>query len=412
MEDPKKLYEERRDRIMKAIHLEKPDRVPIAPKMGNFYAQGYGVSMYNMIIDMRNCKASLRQFLTDYQPDMVLTPSSYSLNTMEAADAKYLAWPGPECGIELNSMTQAIGESYLEDDEIDEFILDPTHTVLTKVIPRKCGNLAGFSKLYLRDPGDKRLLSSLKKFADPDVKKAIEWATRAGEAQIAYDETCKETYAIIKEMGFPKRNSVSQSCPFDSYADNIRGVTQTVMDTAMYPEQLDEVMKIMTATTVKNTKETVLKKKPDFLYIPMHCGMDGFMSPDSYARFYWPGLKALVEAMVEVNVVPILFCQGKYFTRFDFLSSLPKGKVAFMFEQTDMKVAKERLGDVGCLFGNVSTTALAYGKPQEVIDETKKLIDTCAGGGGFIMDCSIVIDNVKHENLHAMFDTTLTYGKY
>ena len=40
------------------------------------------------------------------------------------------------------------------------------------------------------------------------------------------------------------------------------------------------------------------------------------------------------------------------------------------------------------------------------------MLDACAPGGGFIMDCSIVLDNAKKENLDAWYETTMEYGKY
>ena len=44
--EKQKQYEERLDRIKKAVRLEEADRVPFAPKIGGFYASGYGLNMY------------------------------------------------------------------------------------------------------------------------------------------------------------------------------------------------------------------------------------------------------------------------------------------------------------------------------------------------------------------------------
>jgi hypothetical protein len=61
--------------------------------------------------------------------------------------------------------------------------------------------------------------------------------------------------------------------------------------------------------------------------------------------------------------------------------------------------------------GDVPAVPLMYGKKQEIVDYCKKLIDTCAPGGGFIMDSGTMIDHAKPENIEAMFETTFTYGK-
>ena len=62
--------------------------------------------------------------------------------------------------------------------------------------------------------------------------------------------------------------------------------------------------------------------------------------------------------------------------------------------------------------GNVPNALLASGTIDEVITETRRQIDILAPGGGFIMDCSMMLDNAKHENMQAWRETTLTYGKY
>ena len=107
-----------------------------------------------------------------------------------------------------------------------------------------------------------------------------------------------------------------------------------------------------------------------------------------------------------------MFCEGKYSTRFDFLQDVPKGKVVYMFEKIDIAEAKRKLEGIACICGNLPTTLLVSGTPEQVVTETKRMLDICAPGGGFIMDCSIVVDAAKKENFAAWYETTLTYGCY
>ena len=74
--------------------------------------------------------------------------------------------------------------------------------------------------------------------------------------------------------------------------------------------------------------------------------------------------------------------------------------------------AKEVLGDVVCLKGNVPLSMLVGGTPDDIRDYCKKLIDKVGKGGGFIMDASTVLDDAKPENLKAMVDFTREYGAY
>jgi uroporphyrinogen decarboxylase len=82
-------------------------------------------------------------------------------------------------------------------------------------------------------------------------------------------------------------------------------------------------------------------------------------------------------------------------------------------ENTDMKEAKKILGNKVCLKGNVSCTDLAFGTVGQVEDRCKQLIDDCGAGGGFILSSGCEAPaNSKPENIAAMIDTAITYGRY
>jgi len=77
-----------------------------------------------------------------------------------------------------------------------------------------------------------------------------------------------------------------------------------------------------------------------------------------------------------------------------------------------MAKAKEMLGDVACIGGNVPIDLLAVGTPEQVKDRVKKLIDTCGKGGGYLMANGVALDEAKPENVKAMIDATKEYGVY
>ena len=149
-----------------------------------------------------------------------------------------------------------------------------------------------------------------------------------------------------------------------------------------------------------------------YVWIWLHKGVDTFMSNEQYRKFYWPTLQKLIIGIIEAGLTPVVYCEGSYNTRLEILRDVPKGKVVYNFETVDMLKAKKVLGDVACIAGNVPNVMLSYGTPKEVEDYCKRLIDTCAPGGGFMMDSSALIDEAKPENIRAMFETTLNYGIY
>ena len=104
--------------------------------------------------------------------------------------------------------------------------------------------------------------------------------------------------------------------------------------------------------------------------------------------------------------------EGDCISRLEIIGDIPKGKAIYWFERTDMLKAKDVLGDTVCIRGNVPLSIMCTGTPDDVKAYCKKLIDHVGKGGGFIMDCSTVIDDAKSENVKTMFEFTKDYGRY
>ena len=111
-------------------------------------------------------------------------------------------------------------------------------------------------------------------------------------------------------------------------------------------------------------------------------------------------------------MIPFCFAEGRFNSRLETIMDLPKGKTVWLFDQTDMARAKQTMGKVACLEGNMPLSLLHAGTPEEVANHTRRLIDMAGEGGGYIMDIGAVADGGKDENLHAMIKTTKEYGVY
>jgi uroporphyrinogen-III decarboxylase len=137
-------------------------------------------------------------------------------------------------------------------------------------------------------------------------------------------------------------------------------------------------------------------------FIPLHKGADGFMSQEQFRTFYWPSLRKLIIGLVNEGLVPQLFAEGAYNDRLEMISDVPKGKVVWWFDRTDMKKAKETVGKVACLAGNVPLDLLCAGTPDEVKVYCKELMDVAGVNGGFILSTGAGIQGSRKENVGAM----------
>jgi len=80
----------------------------------------------------------------------------------------------------------------------------------------------------------------------------------------------------------------------------------------------------------------------------------------------------------------------------------------------DTRRLKEAYGNDIVFWGGIDTQhVLPFGKPEEVADEVRRRIDDLAPGGGFIFAAVHNIQAlVPPENIVAMFETALEYGRY
>jgi len=106
--------------------------------------------------------------------------------------------------------------------------------------------------------------------------------------------------------------------------------------------------------------------------------------------------------------------EGAYSKRLDVITDpdIPAGHTIWIFDQTDLPEVKKRFTGWACFGGNVPSSLLIAGTPDQVKTHVKRLIDDVGRDGGYILSTGATVDNAKAENLHAMIDTGKEYGHY
>jgi uroporphyrinogen-III decarboxylase len=148
------------------------------------------------------------------------------------------------------------------------------------------------------------------------------------------------------------------------------------------------------------------------IFIPLHKGLDGFMSLEQFKRFFWPSLRALMMGLIAEGLTPVPFFEGDCTSRLEVIKDIPEGKAIYKFESTDLVKAKQILGDRVCIRGGLPISVLVAGTPEEIKVRCRDVIGTVGRDGGFIMDASTGLDDVSPENVRAFFDYTREYGVY
>ena len=414
-ETPAELYQQREKRVLDAIALRVPDRVPILVFFAFFPAKYCQTTVQELMYDPEKLFQAQWKTMVDFAPDMDNNPFGLRLlgPILETLDFKPLKWPGH--GVSANRTYQYIEGEYLKAEEYDHFLLDPTDFMIRRFWPRIMGALSGFQQL----PPLHNIISyylgismGLRAFAQPEVKAALETLVKAGEKSQEIASYAMRFTKEAKEAGFPMQFGAVSQAPFDTLSDFFRGMKGTMLDLYRRPEKVvaacEKLLPFMIEMAVNGTRATGNPR----VFIPIHWGLDNFMSKEQFNRFFWPTLRDLMVALINEGLNPCPLWEGNCTSRLETIRDIPAGKACYAFEATDMVKAKEILGGTVCIRGNVPLSIMATGTPDQVRAHCKNLIDTVSRGGGYIMDTSTGLDDAKPENVKALFEFTREYGVY
>lgn len=407
---PKELHDIRLKRIMDNIALKETDRVPYTYATRFWGAKHAGISFKDQMYDVEKAVSATRKAIEFLDPDG-MQANLYTFGpAMEMMDFRPMAWPGH--GTNDNVCFQYLDKEFMGADEYEEYLFDPTRFALTKYLPRIGGAFEGIENILdFSSSSEWRFISGVRHFANPDFRKSMERLMAAGELAEA---TVQRNISFNKEMvdaGYPNMSGGFCKAPFDHIADFLRGSKACMLDMFRNKEKLMEAVIKTQQLLVRGVVEETRKSGTPFVFIPLHWGLDGFMSPDQFKTYYWPYLRKTMLYLIDNDLIPVVLWEGDCTSRLELIGDIPAGKAVYWFERTDVVRAKEVLGDVVCIRGNVPASLLITGTPDEVDEYCRNIIQKVGKGGGFMLDGSASIpDEAPDENVKAMADSVKKYA--
>ncbi len=397
-----------------AIAHQEPDRVPIWFNCGSTpFRLSRNLTYKDSMYDHPRAGEAIIQFHQEFQPDCQLA-NMLDGKIEELAGTLSIDWPGRPGGkVPDESIYQVHEIEAMEQEEYDEFLSDPTGFLLHKYIPRVFPGLSGLSAVL--NPMPTGFMSAghmAGSLFNPQAVEAYGKLVEMAKYQAALQAELQKVQGTLFGMGFPPMLTGVGLVPYDTLSNYFRGTMGTFEDLIDCPEKMKEAIDYFTDVQIKNFQYFRYANMPvKRAMFWMHKGMDGFMNPQQFKELYWEPFLKVVYALVDMGVTPIIYTEGNYKTRLTQMTGLPENKCVVHFENVDLAEAKKTVGATNCITGNFPLYLLEYGTVQEVIDEAKRQIDVGAPGGGFIFETTASIENVKRENLEAMYDTVRTYGK-
>jgi len=407
---PSALFEERKQRLLDQVALKETDRVPVVFGTRFWAAKFAGISFEEQMYDADKSAAALEKVLLWLEPDGY-SPSLYSFGpTLDAMDYKLLKWPGHGTGV--NVTFQYLDQELMPAKEYEEYLFDPSGYYLRKYLPRVAGAFEGLARMPdFPSLSEWRLVANMRAFAQPAVRESLRQLLDAGEHA---EQLAQKTIAFVKRMaslGFPSVGGGFCKCPYDHVTDFLRGSKGGMLDMLRNKDKLLATIAKVGELLLHGVVEETRAGGTPYVFIPLHWGLDGFMSPQNFNTFYWPGLRKVMLHLIAHELIPVVLWEGNCSSRLEHIGDIPRGKAVYWFEQTDLIRAKEILGDTVCLRGNVPTSLLITGTPEEVDQYCKNLIAKVGKGGGFILDGAASIpDEAKSENVMAMARSVHKYA--
>lgn len=250
-------------------------------------------------------------------------------------------------------------------------------------------------------------------FVRPEVRESFKKLIAAGEAMEEWQKELGDFGRETIEAGFPAGRGGMGIAPFDLIGDFLRGTEGVAIDMYRQPEKLLECIDMISELTIPRMINNLNAFGGFSVSFPLHKGDDTFMSRKQFEKFYWPSLKKYIDALIDEGIQVSLFAEGRYNERLEYIGDFPKGWVSWMFDKTDMAKAKKMIGDKCCISGNVPASVVSTGTAKEVKEYCRRLIETCAPGGGYILSGGASATEARNpDNFRAFMEAAIEYGTY
>jgi hypothetical protein len=408
-----KAYRVRAQRLVDTYDLKESDRIPYTLPIGDLPYNLYGINAHTAMYQIDKAAEACRAFNAKYSAELEhwAVPMTTPGNVLEMLDYKLYAWPGHGLSVNAPGIQFVEGE-YMKADEYADFLRDPSDFWLRTYLPRVFGVLESMRQMFALTDIIEIPVGQVGILANLQIRATLRKLLDAGDAMEARMKIMAPYMGLGPANGYPSTMGGFSFAPFDILGDTLRGTTSIMKDMYRRPDEVMQAVELITDLQIKSVLDNANAPNYFSVTFPLHKGADGWMSPKQFEKFYLPSLKRFVDALNREGLIAVLFAEGSYNTRLDAVNVFPKGFVNWLFDQTDMARAKQTLGRNCCIQGNVPSSLIVTGAPKDVKAYCKKLIETCAPGGGYILSAGAIAENPKLDNLRAMQQAVREYGTY
>ncbi len=386
---------EYRERVLAALNLEEPDRVPTH----TIYLDANNVD--NILGKPVSTDFDLLEQTRNEHPDNWSEKLSDLIESVETSIFSRCVEAAIELG--LDCMQIGIVPVYFIDDPNDD--RDLMKDIFGRVWEAK-NNEGNFNPYYLYGT-----MNTPEKWKE--TKENIE-----GPMTEKYTKMVKKFYRRINKKHKDKifvivTNDLAGVFESASQGMGMVYYSKMVHKNPKFIKEVHEVIAEFTAACYNSYMDAgaeVFVESGDLAY---HTGP--MMSPKNFNELLLPAYKIITDTVHERGCKVVLHTDGQITPLLDFVIDCGFDGLHSL-EPTagvDLALVKKKVGDKLCLMGNIDVAhVLTYGTKQEVYDAVKFAIKTAGPGGGYIVSAANMHPGVKVQNLRWMIEAVQTFGNY
>jgi len=357
------LYNERLDRILKTVALEKPDRTPVVLEYSGFAAYATQTPMAAFLRSPRtNIDTMIKAFELVGDGDAINYGAFWPYALCYDFMAKVRV---PGVDLPENEMWQVVETELMDRDDYSR-ILDL--------------GWPDFFKKMMRE----RILNDVPSEYFSPERKSI------------------NVRAEWQHIGVPVLTGGDITTPIELLC-GARSLMEFAMDLIDIPDKVEAAMDAI----LPHLAHKIIRRAKTLGYPLVWVGgwrsAPYLLSPTMWNRFVWPYFRKLVFEVVDAGLIALLHLDSAWTRELERFKELPRRKCIMALDgETDIFKAKEILGDHMCIMGDVPASMLFLKEPADIYAYCTRLIRQL-GPQGFILQSGCDIPaNAKLENVQAM----------
>lgn len=357
------LYQQRLNRILKAVSLEKPDRTPVVLEYSGFAAYVTHTIMAEFLSSpTKNLETMIQAYQLVGDSDAVNYGSFWPYGLCYDFMAKVRV---PGVNLPQNEMWQIVETELMKPQDYDQIL--------------KMGWPAFFEEFMKQ-----RVIDDAPAEFFPPHRKPVdirgEWLAN----------------------GVPVLSGGDITTPIELLC-GARSLMEFASDLIHIPDKVQVAMDEIVPHLANKAIGRANKLGYPAVWIGGWRSAPCLLSPAMWNRFVWPYFRQLVNEVVDGGLIALLHLDSDWTRELERFRELPKTKCIMALDgETDIFKAKAILGDHMCIMGDVSAAMLFMESPDNVYDYSSRLIREL-GPEGFILQSGCDIPtNAKLENVKAM----------